>query len=211
MTRRLAFHLRECRGPDYWQRQICHATADGAHGYERRKNSWSKAGRPKRSARRSGVQLWPIKSNRELSPTQNPRAKSARQSCFGTWRERPGSSPAGGAATIRRMPRILRRTRRRGQPNPERSGRSPNPTNAVGTPAGPGGINTNLNNQSLAALAALKPTGPVDGPCSAHFSPALRAASISLRSGYTTAEKNTISGSSSGIPSKIRPKRSSKD
>jgi hypothetical protein len=26
------------------------------------------------------------------------------------------------------------------------------------------GINTNLNNQSLAALAALKPTGPVDGP-----------------------------------------------
>ena len=26
------------------------------------------------------------------------------------------------------------------------------------------GINTNMNNQSLAALAALKPTGPVDGP-----------------------------------------------
>jgi hypothetical protein len=41
---------------------------------------------------------------------------------------------------------------------------SPSPTNAVGTPAGPGAINTNLNNQSLAALAALKPTGPVDGP-----------------------------------------------
>jgi hypothetical protein len=51
-----------------------------------------------------------------------------------------------------------------GQPNPNAQGVSPNPTNAVGTPAGPGGINTNLNNLSMAALAALKPTGPVDGP-----------------------------------------------
>lgn len=42
---------------------------------------------------------------------------------------------------------------------------TPTPTNTLGTPAGlGGGINTNLNNQSLAALAALKPTGPVDGP-----------------------------------------------
>jgi len=42
---------------------------------------------------------------------------------------------------------------------------TPTPSNAVGTPAGiGGGINTNLNNQSLAALAALKPTGPVSGP-----------------------------------------------
>jgi hypothetical protein len=40
----------------------------------------------------------------------------------------------------------------------------PNPTNAIGTPLSPGGTNTNMNNQSLAALAALKPTGPVDGP-----------------------------------------------
>jgi hypothetical protein len=52
--------------------------------------------------------------------------------------------------------------------NPQ--GASPTPTNNVGTPVAPGGmngingINTNLNNQSLAALAALKPTGPVDGP-----------------------------------------------
>jgi hypothetical protein len=51
------------------------------------------------------------------------------------------------------------------QPNQNPQSASPNPTNAIGTPAaGPGGINTNLNNQSLAALAALKPTGPVDGP-----------------------------------------------
>jgi hypothetical protein len=54
-------------------------------------------------------------------------------------------------------------------PNQSPQGASPaTPTNAIGTPAaGPGGINTNLNNlnnQSLAALAALKPTGPVDGP-----------------------------------------------
>lgn len=54
--------------------------------------------------------------------------------------------------------------------NPNSPGTSPSPTNAVGNPAGtgaamgPGGINTNINNQSLAALAALKPTGPVDGP-----------------------------------------------
>jgi hypothetical protein len=38
------------------------------------------------------------------------------------------------------------------------------PTNTPGTPVAPGGLNTNLNAQSLAALAALKPTGPVDGP-----------------------------------------------
>ena len=50
-------------------------------------------------------------------------------------------------------------------PNPNSPGASPSPTNTVGAPAGgPGGINTNLNNQSMAALAALKPTGPVDGP-----------------------------------------------
>jgi hypothetical protein len=41
---------------------------------------------------------------------------------------------------------------------------TPTPTSSVGTPVAPGGINTNLNNQSLAALATLKPTGPVDGP-----------------------------------------------
>jgi len=46
--------------------------------------------------------------------------------------------------------------------NPQ--GSSPSPTSNPGTPVAPGGINTNLNNQSLAALAALKPTGPVDGP-----------------------------------------------
>jgi hypothetical protein len=50
------------------------------------------------------------------------------------------------------------------QPGSNGLGASPSPTNAVGTPAGAGGINTNLNNQSMAALAALKPTGPVDGP-----------------------------------------------
>lgn len=51
------------------------------------------------------------------------------------------------------------------QPGPNAPGASPSPTNAAGTPAGgPGGINTNMNNQSMAALAALKPTGPVDGP-----------------------------------------------
>jgi len=50
------------------------------------------------------------------------------------------------------------------------SSASPNPTSSVGTAVAPGalagiaGVNTNLNNQSLAALAALKPTGPVDGP-----------------------------------------------
>ena len=43
-------------------------------------------------------------------------------------------------------------------------GIGPSPTSNAGTPVAPGGINTNLNNQSLAALAALKPTGPVDGP-----------------------------------------------
>jgi hypothetical protein len=42
---------------------------------------------------------------------------------------------------------------------------TPTPSNTPGTPAGiGGGLNTNLNTQSLAALAALKPTGPVDGP-----------------------------------------------
>ena len=42
---------------------------------------------------------------------------------------------------------------------------SPSPTSArQARRLGPGGINTNLNNQSMAALAALKPTGPVDGP-----------------------------------------------
>jgi hypothetical protein len=46
--------------------------------------------------------------------------------------------------------------------NPQ--GSSPSPTSNPGTPVAPGGINTDLNNQSLAALAALKPTGPVDGP-----------------------------------------------
>lgn len=52
------------------------------------------------------------------------------------------------------------------QPNPNAQGasNSPNPTNAIGTPVSLGATNTNLNNQSLAALAALKPTGPVDGP-----------------------------------------------
>jgi hypothetical protein len=56
------------------------------------------------------------------------------------------------------------------QQNPNSPGTLPSPTNAIGNPAGlgaaagPGGINTNINNQSLAALAALKPTGPVDGP-----------------------------------------------
>jgi len=51
------------------------------------------------------------------------------------------------------------------QPGQNTPGASPSPTNAIGTPAGgPGGINTNMNNQSMAALAALKPTGPVDGP-----------------------------------------------
>jgi hypothetical protein len=43
-------------------------------------------------------------------------------------------------------------------------GIGPSPTSNAGTPVAPGGINTNLNNQSLTALAALKPTGPVDGP-----------------------------------------------
>ena len=43
-------------------------------------------------------------------------------------------------------------------------GIGPSPTSNPGTAVAPGGINTNLNNQSLAALAALKPTGPVDGP-----------------------------------------------
>jgi hypothetical protein len=46
--------------------------------------------------------------------------------------------------------------------NPQ--GATPTPTSNPGTPVAPGGINTNMNNQSLAALAALKPTGPVDGP-----------------------------------------------
>lgn len=46
-------------------------------------------------------------------------------------------------------------------PNPQSA--SPNPTNAIGTPAGAGALTTQ-NNVSLAALAALKPTGPVDGP-----------------------------------------------
>jgi hypothetical protein len=50
------------------------------------------------------------------------------------------------------------------QPNQNPQSATPSPTSAVGTPAGPGGINTNMNNASLAALAALKPTGPVDGP-----------------------------------------------
>ncbi len=42
----------------------------------------------------------------------------------------------------------------------------PTPSNTPGAPAALGapGLNTNLNAQSLAALAALKPTGPVDGP-----------------------------------------------
>jgi len=50
------------------------------------------------------------------------------------------------------------------QPNQNTQGATPSPTSAAGTPAGPGGINTGMNNQSMAALAALKPTGPVDGP-----------------------------------------------
>ena len=54
------------------------------------------------------------------------------------------------------------------QPNPSpfgsSFGSSPSPTNGIGTPVTPGGLNTNQNNLSLAALAALKPTGPVDGP-----------------------------------------------
>ncbi|MGA2216204.1 MAG: hypothetical protein ABSA57_17200 [Candidatus Acidiferrales bacterium] len=41
---------------------------------------------------------------------------------------------------------------------------SPTPTSAAGTPVAPGAINTNMGSQSLAVLAALKPTGPVDGP-----------------------------------------------
>ena len=47
-------------------------------------------------------------------------------------------------------------------PNPQSA--SPNPTNAIGTPAGAGGLNTAQTTASYAALAALKPTGPVDGP-----------------------------------------------
>jgi hypothetical protein len=49
-------------------------------------------------------------------------------------------------------------------PGANSQGSGPSPTSNPGTAVAPGGINTNLNNQSLAALAALKPTGPVDGP-----------------------------------------------
>jgi len=48
------------------------------------------------------------------------------------------------------------------QPTQNPTGTPPAPTNAIGAPAAPG---VNLNqNLSMAALAALKPTGPVDGP-----------------------------------------------
>ncbi len=50
------------------------------------------------------------------------------------------------------------------QPGTNPQSASPTPTSNAGTPVAPGGINTNMNDQSLAALAALKPTGPVDGP-----------------------------------------------
>ena len=52
------------------------------------------------------------------------------------------------------------------QQQPNQNSTAPTPSNTLGTPAGLGaaGLNTNLNNQSLAALAALKPTGPVSGP-----------------------------------------------
>jgi hypothetical protein len=51
------------------------------------------------------------------------------------------------------------------QPQPNQNSTTPTPSNTPGTPAAiGGGLNTNLNNQSLAALAALKPTGPVSGP-----------------------------------------------
>jgi hypothetical protein len=51
-----------------------------------------------------------------------------------------------------------------GLPGANPSSATPSPTAAPGTPVAVGGINTNLNNQSLAVLAAQKPTGPVDGP-----------------------------------------------
>lgn len=49
-------------------------------------------------------------------------------------------------------------------PQPNQNATTPTPSSTPGTPVAPVGLNTNLNNQSLAALAALKPTGPVDGP-----------------------------------------------
>jgi hypothetical protein len=52
-----------------------------------------------------------------------------------------------------------------GTQQPNQNPATPTPSNTPGTPAAFGGsLNTNVNNQSLAALAALKPTGPVDGP-----------------------------------------------
>jgi hypothetical protein len=49
-------------------------------------------------------------------------------------------------------------------PQPNQNATTPTPTNNPGTAVAAGGLNTNMNAQSLAALAALKPTGPVDGP-----------------------------------------------
>jgi hypothetical protein len=49
-------------------------------------------------------------------------------------------------------------------PQPNQNATTPTPTNTPGAPVAPGGLNGNVNAQSLAALAALKPTGPVDGP-----------------------------------------------
>jgi hypothetical protein len=71
----------------------------------------------------------------------------------------PGATPDGSANAANTPPNPGSPV-----PNPTPQSTSPTPTNAIGAPAGPGGVNTNLNNQSLAALAALKPTGPVDGP-----------------------------------------------
>jgi len=70
----------------------------------------------------------------------------------------PGTTPdnSGSAANAAQNPNSP-------QPGASPQGVLPSPTAGIGTPVVPGGV-TNLNNQALAALAALKPTGPVDGP-----------------------------------------------
>ena len=74
----------------------------------------------------------------------------------------PGASPDSSANA--NTPQNANSNPNANQQNPNSPGAAPNPTNAAGAPAGAGGINTNLNNLNMAALAALKPTGPVDGP-----------------------------------------------